>query len=338
MTAVAAFSLIFVSCSAAVSLLIALPAAVAAESLANHPPALARRFWLVVTLLPPVVGLMLTVAAFLSQHGDITATPHQARVRPHFCLLQLAASPDAPFRLQLGALVACGLLAYALGRFLISVSASRSAETLARKLVASPADSGARPPVITVDSTDGDCFSLGLSRPVIVVTTALREVLDESEIEAVLAHEGCHVSQQDNRVELWLRLASDFLVWLPTTHYYLRSFRAAVEQNCDAQSAQAHSAATLIGALRKMAAVKKARQLKLRGDLAQLRPTFPGYANPEQRISALGGWQGASLALPLAVVLALEALVFAGALVWAARPLHDTLYCAANTLLKVLQV
>lgn len=337
MTAVGVFGLSLVLCSAAVSLILVLPVVVAAESLSRYPSSVARRFWLVVNVLPLLAGLALTVAAFATQSGEITASPHQAAVRPHLCVQRMAALPDAPFRLRLYALMACGLLVYALVRFVVTLLASRSAERLAHKLVP-PAVSAAQTPVLTIESADSDCFSLGLARPVVIMTTGLRAVLDEPEIEAVLAHEQCHVRQRDNPMELLVRLASDPLVWLPVTHYYLHALRGAVEQTCDAESAQAHSVPTVIAALRKMEAVKKARQLKLRGDLAQLRPTFPGYANPEQRVRALSDEQYPSLALPLYVVIGLEALVLVGVLAWLARPLHDTLYCAVHTLLGVLRL
>lgn len=339
MAAVAVFSLILVLCSAAVSLILVLPVVVAAESLANHPPHAARRFWLIANLLPLAGGFVLTCVAFLSQYGDITATPHQASIRPHLCLLQLSTLPDAVFRFRLYALMASGLLVYALVRFVLSFLASRSAERLAHRLVEMNGEAtSSQPPVLTTSSTDNDCYSLGVSSPVIVMTSGLREVLGGLEVEAVLAHERCHVRKRDNLLELVARLVTDSLVWLPTTHYYLHALRAAVEQTCDAESAQIHSAPVLISALMKMEAVKKARQLKLRGDLAQLRPTFPGYANPHKRISALSGEAFASVALPLRVIVGLETLALAGILVWLARPLHDTLYCAVNTLLTVLQI
>lgn len=335
MTAVAVFSLMLILSSAAVSLALVLSVVVAAESLSNYSPSVARRFWLIASALPLLAGLALTIIAFAIPSSDITATPHQAAVRPHLCLLTLTTQPDALFRFRLYTLMACGLLAYALVRFVVSLLASRSAERLAHKLV--PAASAEQPPVLTLDSTDSDCFSLGVFRPVVVMTSGLRDVLAEPEIEAVLAHERCHVRHRDNPMELLVRLGTDPLVWLPTTHYYLHSLRAAVERTCDAESAAAHSAETLISALRKMETVKKARQLKLQGDLAQLRPTFPGYANPERRVGALSGEQYASVALPLAVIVALEAAVMVGVLLGFARPLHDTLYCAVHALLGVLQ-
>lgn len=338
MAGIAAAALMLVLCSAAASLVLALPVLVATESLYNQSPTNIRRFWIAVNILPLIAGSIFTATAFLFQFGDLTATPHQLTGRTHFCVQRLTQFPDAPFRFRLAAIFALGLLLYALGRFVMSLHATWRAERLAAKLSEPPdPDNPAAPaPVIVLDSNEADCFSLGIRNPVVVVTSGLPGVLSNDETEAVLAHEDCHVQHHDNLLELLMRLATDALVWLPTTHYYLRSLRAAVEQACDAGAAAAVSPETVASALQKMEHVKKARQLKLQGDLAPLRPTFPGYASPAARVAALLGERYASLALPLPVILGLEAAVLLVAILWFARPLHDTLHCAAQSLPLVL--
>jgi Zn-dependent protease with chaperone function len=333
---VAAAALMLVLSSAAASLVLVLPVLVATESLYNQSQSTVRRFWIAVNLLPPLAGSLLTAAALLFQYGDVTATPHQLTQRVHLCAQRLTQMPDAPFRFRLAAVFAIALLLYALGRFVASLHATWRAERLAAKLSEPPDAGNPTAPVIVLESDEADCFSLGIVHPVVVLTSGLPGVLNDDETEAVLAHEDCHVQHRDNLLELLVRLATDALVWLPTTHYYLRSLRAAVEQACDAGAADVVSAETVASALQKMEHVKKARQLKLQGDLAPLRPTFPGYASPAARIAALLGGRYASLALPLPVILGIEAAVLLVALIWFARPLHDTLYCAAQSLPIVL--
>lgn len=334
MTGLAAVAVMLVSCSAAASLILVLPVVVAAESLSHCSPTTIRRFWIITNILPLAAGCLLTAAAFLFQFGDLTATPHQDPVRLHFCLLRLAQMPDAPFRFRLCALFALGLLVYALARFILSLGATWRAEKLAAKLVTANSPS---PSVVVLDSDDPDCFSLGLTRPVVVVTRGLQRLLSGPEGDAVQAHERCHLRHSDNLLELLMRLVSDPLIWLPTTHFYLRSVRAAVEQTCDAAAAAATSPEVVVSALQKMEGAKKARQLKLQGDLASLRPTFASYASPGARIAALLGERYSSVALPLTVVVAIEATVLLVALLSLARPLHDTLHCAAQSLLLVFR-
>ena len=332
----AAVALLLLSCSAAASLILALPIMVAAESLSEYSFKVVRRFWITVNALPFVAGLLLTAAAFAFLRGDITATPHQQlRTRAHLCLARFTLLPDAPFRFQLYAVIASGLLLYALVRFVLSVRASLKAEAIAGQLAEQPEEAG-EPAVVVLDSEEPECFSLGLGRPVIMLTTGLPQLLTAAETEAVLAHERCHIRHRDNALELVMRLLTDPLIWLPTTHYYLRSLRATLEQACDAEAAEMTSAENLASALEKMAAAKQAQQVKLQGDLAVLRPLFPSYASPTARIAALLGEKYASLALPLPVILGLEAVVLTGLAVWLSRPLHDTLYCAASSLLTIL--
>lgn len=332
MTAVATAALLLLSCSAAASLLLALPVAVAAESLAHHSARVARRFWIIVNLLPLGTGALLTILSFLSLLGDITATPHQARVRPHFCLERFTSLPDAPFRSQLYAATALALVLYALVRFGLSLAASRRTEGIARRALGAVG----REPLV-LPSAEADCFALGLQRPVIVVTQGLCELLSAEELAAVLAHERCHQRQRDNLLELLIRLATDALVWVPSTHYYHRALRTVTEQACDAAAAAATSPEALAAALQKMEAAQRVRQVKQRGDLAALRPLFPSHANPAARAALVLGEGYVSVAPRLPVVLTIELLVLATALLWLRRPLHDTLYCAASSLLAVLR-
>lgn len=358
MLQLAAAALMLVLTSGAASLILLLPIVVAAESLPLLCERTVRRFWITANILPLAAGCLLTGAAFLFLLGDFTATPHQERARPHFCLQQFTTAPDAPFRFKLAAVMALGLVAYALVRFVLSLRASHQAEAVAWRLVTvagpsaqeepsvgrpsppteGPSFSRPRPdaPLLVLDHDDPDCFSLGLLHPVVLATSALPDVLTDAEIAAVVAHEQCHVRHRDNLTELVVRLVTDPLVWVPSTHYLLHSLRAVQEQSCDAAAAGGHSAETMVSALQKMEEAKKAQQVKLQGDLAPFRRLFPAYASPGARVAALLGQKFTSVALPLPVIVALEATVFVVAAVWCHRPLHDTLYCAAASLLRVL--
>lgn len=328
-----AVACILLLCSGAASLVLFLPTMVAAESLHNCPPATARRFWLIANLLPLLTGIALTILAFGFTH---VPAPQSGDGRGHWCVVHAAEAPDAHFRLRLYAVAAVGLILFALVRLATSWYSSRKAENLAHRILARQNASSSGHGAIVLPSDEADCFSLGIGSPVVLITSGLTDVLDQSETDAVLAHEHCHVRNRDNRLELLIRAVSDPLVWLPTTHYYLYAFRAAVERACDASAAATNSRTALASALRKMSSLKRSRQVRLQGDLAPLRPTFPGYASPEQRLAALEEKHYASLALPLPVMLTIEALLALLALLWVAKPLHDTLYCLAAALPNLL--
>jgi Zn-dependent protease with chaperone function len=311
--------------------LLCLPVAVAAESLVGRPPAEARRFWLVVASLPAVLGTVLAGLALWFLQGGLAATPHLDRVRPHLCLQALTQLPDAPFRFHLYAYLAGALLLFGLVRLLVSLATSLR---LAR--LAGGAAAGGETPVLTLDSPDADCFSLGLVQPLIVCTQGLRALLTAPELAAVLAHEAAHVRSRDALAELWLRFVTDAWLWLPSTHYYLRQARASRELTCDAWAAATHGRGVLTAALAKLAAVQQARHLRRRGDLARLRPVFPDHADPTTRTRALSGAPEPRVAPPLAVIGAIELAALAALVWWLHRPLHDTLYCLADSLLGVL--
>jgi len=333
-----AAALLLVLCSAAVSLVLLLPAVVAAESLHDGPLRLARRFWLAANIMPAALGLLLALAAFLFLGGNIAADPHNAEIntRPHLCLLSLTTAPDAPFRFRLYGLIALGLVLFALVRLVWGLQSSLRAQRLADRLQdAAATESGRR--VLRVDAPAADCFAIGLSRPVIVITSGLEQALTADELAAVLAHEQGHLAHRDLPAQLLLRAVSDALIWLPTTHYFLHMARGVIERRCDEVAAAATSPEALAAALRKLGEIKQARQAQLQGDLAPLRPAFPDHAHPRARLAALASEGDVSLALPLPVILGIEAALLLAVVAWLADPLHDTLYCAAKSLLHVMR-
>lgn len=332
MAGVLAAVLLVVVLGAAASLLLALPVAVAAESLVGRSAALARRFWHWAAALPLLTGLALAGCAFLFLHGDLAASPHQDRIRPHLCLRALTALPDAPFRFQLYAWIALGLLVFAVVRLFLAL---RSAQRLERLRQAAPADETV--PVLELPLPQPEAFTLGLWHPVVVRGSGLRLVLTGPEQQAVMAHEICHARHRDPLAEVLLRLVTDPLLWLPTTHYYLRQARLARERCCDEAAAKATAPEVLAAALEKLAARQQQRQQQRQGELARLRPVFPEHADPGARLAGLSEATAPTLAPRLRVMLAVEGVVVAGAVLWLHRPLHDTLYCLAESVLHVLR-
>ncbi len=76
------------------------------------------------------------------------------------------------------------------------------------------------------------CFTLGVIRPTVYISTALREQLTATELSVVLAHESAHVRRRD---PLKLVLATVFytLFPLPGSRLLLQDWRHAIERACD---------------------------------------------------------------------------------------------------------
>ena len=96
------------------------------------------------------------------------------------------------------------------------------------------ADRGVRLPPVVASSYQGPtAFTVGLRRPSILVSKAMVELLDEEELEAVLAHEAAHVSRQDN----WLGWLSFVLrvssFYNPVVQFTYHSIGHDVERVCD---------------------------------------------------------------------------------------------------------
>ncbi len=343
MDIVLAAALMFALWNAAASLLLLLPVLVATESLYNASASLARRFWLLVNAAPPVLGFIATLLGFLfyAYKGPL-ADPHnpEIRLRAHFCLLSWTVAPDAAFRIRLLAWGALMFLLFALVRLGWKLWATRRAQALATQWREIAAQEGGewieQTPILILPRQEPECFVLGSRPAVIIATEGLRQLLDKKEWQAIIAHELAHVAHKDLAAQIFLQALTDPFLWLPSTHFYLRMARRAMEYACDEAAAKYACKESLLSALQKMEALKKANQEKRQGELASLRPTFPRYAHPQERAMALRQEAFSSFALPLPVILALEAALFIAAIGWLAAPLHDTLYCAAKSLLTVL--
>lgn len=94
-------------------------------------------------------------------------------------------------------------------------------------------------PVLAVPQSDAVAYAVGVRQPKIVVSTALLRLLDEEELEAVLAHEMAHVKRRDNWFG-WLlfslRLAS---FYNPVALFVFHQISHEVERMCDADASAA---------------------------------------------------------------------------------------------------
>ena len=96
---------------------------------------------------------------------------------------------------------------------------------------------------------------VGLLRPRLVVADRLVAALDDSELQAVAAHEIGHAAARDNLRRLALAASPDVLAWLPAGARLRREFAQAAEAAADRRALERVRPETLARALLKTAAL-----------------------------------------------------------------------------------
>ena len=89
----------------------------------------------------------------------------------------------------------------------------------------------------------------GLLFPKVVLSRGMLELLDESELTAVLAHEAAHVRRRDPARALAVRCASNALFYLPLTRYLSKKALVASELGADSVAATVAGQPALVRAL-----------------------------------------------------------------------------------------
>jgi beta-lactamase regulating signal transducer with metallopeptidase domain len=105
-------------------------------------------------------------------------------------------------------------------------------------------------PVQVVSTDEVLCFCIGLFRPHIVVSTALIELLDQAELDAVLAHEASHQRRRDPLRLLVAGVAIRGLFFVPALPDLARAARVTTEVEADAAAADRYGNSNLIRALK----------------------------------------------------------------------------------------
>lgn len=207
-------------------------------------PAARARLWAVPLLSPPILyGLGLLRRHWLpclSASG--LATGKMAEILGWLCrastALGLFLAPVLAVALAVG--VAKAFASLWLARRLAGAGAGPEASDprVSRTLEALTAGKRRVPArVVTVRGALGQAFTVGLRRPVIVLSQPLVDRLDDEELEAVLAHESAHVSRGDHRKK-WLGvLLRDVLLFTGLSGVAFGRLQAEVESAADAEAA-----------------------------------------------------------------------------------------------------
>jgi len=322
---VLAAALLYVVAAGVVQLLAALPIAAAAESLPEDNPDAAGRFWLAACAFAPLSALVLTILAF-AVAGSGMVPPHLERTRPHVCWHWLLDRPDAEWHFAVGGALASGLIVLAAGRFVWRWVRSLQAERMAAAHVGAD---GRR--VLVAHSDEPFCFTVGLREGVAIISRAMVDLLDSQRREAVLAHEMAHIRRRDNATHLVAELCATLSALFPLGFVYAYRWRAAAEADCDRAAAEASSPDVVAGTL---SAVEQASG-GVRPEWPEgLTPVYYGGVSPARRSARLLAAPRPQIAPPLRVVLWVEGLVLAAALVGGRQWVLDSLYCAGESVLK----
>ena len=324
-----AAALLLIFYAVAVQVLAALPVAAAAESLSQSKPRQAALFWLAVSLFAPAVAGLLAAISLVMPAADVIS-PHLERVRPHLCWRFLTHAPDAPWHLHIASLLALGLIAFAIIRFLWRWISSRRVEERARRML--HADAGDS--FITSEAEGNFSFTVGLSDGVVVISSDLVRMLSPEALRALLAHEQAHIARRDNLWHLLIELAATLALPSPLGFLYASRRRAAAEADCDARAAQATSCDTVTELLLMLAEHNQRHP----GHPSGLAPVYQPGISPHDRAERLSSPPRPTLAPPLLPVLAVEAGIILAAAIIARHWLADTLYCAGETVLSVLRM
>lgn len=326
-----------VATAAAVSLLMALPAVALAETAGNVNAAGRARAWLAALIVPPLCGIAAATWGIALHAQGIGASPHIGGLRPHLCLVPLRVAPSGQFTLRLLAWLALLLMVAAAVRV---VAAAAKSHLLRRMVVASGGPLGGRADELLVELGRQASFTAGLLRPVVVVATSLAAALDEEALEAILAHERAHARRRDNVRWLIAEGCATLLAPMPTAWYFRARLREAMEEAADDAALEAGvSPDDLCAALQ--VAGRAADRRPHAPTMASL--LIPGPALPEQRATRLraldpervrsargrGRWHAWTAA-------AVGLLVVAALLLAARQTVEDSLYCAAEQLLRVV--
>jgi Zn-dependent protease with chaperone function len=93
------------------------------------------------------------------------------------------------------------------------------------------------PRLLVLPGRDGQAMAMGFRRATIVVSEALPEVLDDEEMEAVVAHEVAHLANRDAQLVAVAGFLRDIMAWNPIAHLAFRRLARDRELEADERAA-----------------------------------------------------------------------------------------------------
>jgi Zn-dependent protease with chaperone function len=117
----------------------------------------------------------------------------------------------------------------------IGLTASRAGRRIRRAVLtrANPVEVSPYP-VYEIADSSVFAWTIGIRRPVILVSQGLRQALPSEELAVVLAHEEAHAHGRDNLILLLSRIMARALFFMPGAGQALAGVRRSVEMSADA--------------------------------------------------------------------------------------------------------
>lgn len=216
-----------------------------------------RPLWLLVTVAAatyPALGLAWCVAALLIAYPEVRALGFGGHPLPFFAML----------------LVFIGLVAVGNAVRVVAIGLSQTHRFhfwVESRQVAIPGpvaavvhELGLRERVVVVDTRAQIAVTVGLLRPIVVISTGMAEVLSSTELRAVLAHEQAHARRRDPLRVLLARMLAAHLWFLPVAEDVRSRARRGYELAADRGAAHRYGRSALAGALLRVMSAPVATQ------------------------------------------------------------------------------
>ncbi len=186
-------------------------------------------------LLPLVaIGVLVTIAVY-EPHALVGSTASHDLW--HLWAERLHQIPASHGTLHAANAASLCVLAICLGRTAYALSRAQAFGSGLRFLSSDPLPDVANPAVYCLPSDKALCFTVGVLRPRVYLTTGLRERLSPRERDAVLAHEAAHVRRRDGLLSVVLVTFYN-LFPLPGGWRLYHGWVASTERACDAEAAR----------------------------------------------------------------------------------------------------
>ncbi|WP_246277345.1 M56 family metallopeptidase [Neobacillus endophyticus] len=90
-----------------------------------------------------------------------------------------------------------------------------------------------RKDIVVIDSSEMIALTFGIRKPIILLSTKLIEMLDITELEAVIFHETAHQKYHDTLKIFVLKVISDVMWYIPLAKWAYRNFKVMIELVAD---------------------------------------------------------------------------------------------------------
>ena len=164
-------------------------------------------------------------------------------------------------------------------------------------------------------------FTVGLSKPIILLSTWIVEQFDEHELEAVLTHELEHVVRRDYLMNVLATFLRDAFFYLPTSRIVYRQLQCEKELICDEQVVRTtHRPLALASALTKvwLHAADESSFFRWSGaqSLVDAQPSINSRIErllETERRSQLSSWRVRTLTISMSLSALMAVLIVVGA-------------------------